>query len=287
MTIAVCYLSPEGVVLGADSTTTMYVANSTHGVQRQFDFAQKVFQIGENGHLGITMWGLGNLDNLSYRTLIARFADELNANPASDIQEVATRWSDLFFSSYSNNFSALRNRLAQLTALPTRNPDEEKELQFLLHGFSGGFCIGGQCMSNRTPRAFEVTYSLDLITAPIPVEQQMSTSKFWGCPNLIHRLIFGIDDDVFGMIVTSPHWVGSQQDLFDLVFPHMLGQPQNLPIREAIDWVYSSIYSTIKSMKFSHMAPVCGGPIEIAVITTDRPFRWVKHKGLDIAFSNE
>ena len=57
----------------------------------------------------------------------------------------------------------------------------------------------------------------------------------------------------------------------------------DLPIREAIDWVHASIYTTIQAMKFSHLAPVCGGPVEIAVITTDRPFRWVRHKRLDAA----
>ena len=36
-------------------------------------------------------------------------------------------------------------------------------------------------------------------------------------------------------------------------------------------------------MKFSHYLPVCGGPIEIAVISTDRNFRWVRHKRFDDA----
>jgi hypothetical protein len=56
-----------------------------------------------------------------------------------------------------------------------------------------------------------------------------------------------------------------------------------LPIREAIDWVHASIYATIKMMKFSHLPPVCGGPVEIAVITTDKKFRWVRHKRFDAA----
>jgi hypothetical protein len=29
----------------------------------------------------------------------------------------------------------------------------------------------------------------------------------------------------------------------------------------------------------------CGGPIEIAVITTDRRFRWVRHKDWDVAIA--
>jgi hypothetical protein len=76
---------------------------------------------------------------------------------------------------------------------------------------------------------------------------------------------------------------GTPNDLAALILPHRLAQPFDLPIREAIDWVYTSIYTTNQAMKFSHLAPVCGGPVEVAVITTDRPFRWVRHKRLDAA----
>ena len=33
--------------------------------------------------------------------------------------------------------------------------------------------------------------------------------------------------------------------------------------------------------KFSHLVPVCGGPVEVAVVTTDQPFRRVRQKTLD------
>lgn len=80
MTIAACYLSSEGVVLGADSTTTMYVTcpgPNPLQTEHHYNYAQKVFQIGKESTLGITMWGLGNLGETSYRTLIAEFADTL------------------------------------------------------------------------------------------------------------------------------------------------------------------------------------------------------------------
>jgi len=54
-------------------------------------------------------------------------------------------------------------------------------------------------------------------------------------------------------------------------------------MRDAIDFVHSCISSTIKTLKFSHLSQTCGGPIEIAVITTDRDFRWVRHKEWDAA----
>ena len=78
MTIAACYLSSEGVVFGADSTSTMYVEGP--GPQpvvpsHQFNYAQKIYEIGKDSTLGITMWAW-KLDS-SYRTLIAQFAELL------------------------------------------------------------------------------------------------------------------------------------------------------------------------------------------------------------------
>jgi hypothetical protein len=60
----------------------------------------------------------------------------------------------------------------------------------------------------------------------------------------------------------------------------------HLPIRDAIDYVHSALYCTIKAMKFSNLPQVCGGPIELAVITADRRFRWVRHKAWDAAITD-
>jgi len=57
----------------------------------------------------------------------------------------------------------------------------------------------------------------------------------------------------------------------------------SIPIRDAVDFVHTCIHSTIKALKFSRYSQVCGGPIELAVITTDRASRWIKHKGWDAA----
>ncbi|OGV98196.1 MAG: hypothetical protein A2Z59_03455 [Nitrospinae bacterium RIFCSPLOWO2_02_39_17] len=39
-----------------------------------------------------------------------------------------------------------------------------------------------------------------------------------------------------------------------------------------------SIFFTVKVEKFKFGPPTCGGPIEIGFISTDRFFRWVRHK---------
>jgi hypothetical protein len=55
VTIAACYVSPKGIVLGADSTTTYTVTGGAH----YLNHSQKLFEIGKDGTLGIVTWGLG------------------------------------------------------------------------------------------------------------------------------------------------------------------------------------------------------------------------------------
>lgn len=291
MTIAACYLSAEGIVLGADSTTTMFVAAPgphSGGREHHYNFAQKIFQIGSDGTLAIAMWGLGSLPNgPSYRTMIAEFSDSLTAKAPCSMRDVADRWNLFFWTKYESALGPLLERARALSTQLVRSPAEEEEFTYLVQNLSGGFCLGGCCLPDRTPNAFEIVYSPELLSPPAPKPQQIGTTLFWGCPNLINRLLFGVDFNLISSILASGKWTGTDQELFDLVQPHVLGQPLQLPIREAIDWVHASIYATIKTMKFSHMAPVCGGPIEVAAITTDRPFRWVRHKSLDAAMSHD
>jgi hypothetical protein len=286
VTIAACYVSAEGVVFGADSTSTIFVpavAPGAIGTWHHYNFAQKVFQVGEISTVGMTMWGLGALAALSYRTLIAQFADSLKGQTIRSMADVADRWNQFFWSMYSTDLATILRRAQTLQTQSARTPDEEDELEFLLQSYSGGFCVGGCLMNDRTPSAYQILYD-PMLGGPGPIDAiPLGGTRFWGCPNLIYRLIYGLDTGTITAILQSGEWSGTQDELYSVLVPYCLGQPRDLPIREAIDWVHASIYTTIKTMKFSHMAPVCGGPVEIAVITTDRPFRWVRHKGFDAA----
>jgi hypothetical protein len=286
MTIAACYLSAEGIVFGADSTSTVFVpgpSSQPAGADRHFDFGQKIFEIGEAATLGIATWGLGGLPAKSYRTMVAELADDLARQPAASVEEVATRWGEQFWNEYSTRLSGVLHRTQALQQNPSRTAEEDNELKELRQTFSGGFCIGGYQLPDRTPRAFEVSYKADMATIGPPVPQKLGSSKFWGCPSLIQRLIYGSDFAFIEDVLNSGKWSGSRDDMHDLQSLHVLGQPIDLPIREAIDWVHASVSATIKMTKFSHLSRVCGGTVELAVVTTDRPFRWVRHKPLDAA----
>jgi len=73
MTIAAAYLTSEGVVLGADSTTTVGTGGGV-AVAQLLNYAQKIFEVGERSRLGVCTWGAGRIGEVSHRTLIARLA---------------------------------------------------------------------------------------------------------------------------------------------------------------------------------------------------------------------
>jgi hypothetical protein len=55
MTIAAAYLTSEGLVLGADSTTTY--SDPAGNVVQLLNHAQKIFEVGENSRFGFCTWG--------------------------------------------------------------------------------------------------------------------------------------------------------------------------------------------------------------------------------------
>ena len=297
MTIAACYISPEGVVLGADSTSTYVVGQK--GEQHYYNHAQKLFELSkepEHGTLGAVTWGLGGLQISSHRTLLAEFSDDIEANKPTSVADAADRWAKYFWAAYSDPNCPIAPQVAQCKTLAAKKPydpgapadpgirtqAEEQELTNLQNTFTSGFCVAGYVPPDRKPAAYEIIFSPLLTGAPTP--KSIARISFWGAPNMIQRLIMGGDDDLKNSLMKSPKWTGTRAELDALMLQHALGHPI-IPIRDAIDFVHACIYSTIKAYKFSSLSQICGGPIELGVITTDRPFRWVRHKEWDAAIA--
>lgn len=298
VTIAACYVSPEGIVLGADSTTTY---GDPAGGQHYYNHSQKLFELSgvpETGTFGVVTWGLGGLQISSHRTLFALLADDIETNRPQSVGEVADRWSARFWTAYSDPNCPVAPFIAQCKTLAAktahdpavapspgmRSHDEEKAFNQLRLGLVAGFCLGGYAPSDRSPTAYEIIFD-PLQPRPTPVQIPNPGWRFWGAPNMIQRLIFGADDELKDNLMNSGKWNGTRPELDAVVMQSTLAHPI-VPIRDAIDFVHACIFSTIKAIKFSSLSQICGGPIELAVITTDRPFRWVRHKPWDVAITD-
>jgi hypothetical protein len=178
MTIAACYVSGEGVVLGADSATTVRVAGRGPGAEQSdhhFQNTQKVFEIGEKSTLGIVTWGMGNLGDISHRTLIALFADSLRQSSASTMNEVAEQWNAYFWNAYLQTMQPEVQRARGLLGLGQPTDAEREELRALRAALSGGFCVGGYLPHERKPQTYVLHYDPTLSGPRTPEPLEMAT----------------------------------------------------------------------------------------------------------------
>jgi hypothetical protein len=285
MTIAACYFSPEAIILGADSATTLIGPGGTFA--RHFNHAQKLFAVGKphEATLGVVTWGLGEVGPYSHRTLINLLDRRLKTEETPSAHVAAEKMIDVIWPIYAQAVAGVATFIRQLEAKPVKTPQEQVVIRNLNAQFLMGYCVGGTWGDDNTPRAFEIIFEPLQTIAPSPNPLTNGRYKFWGCPTMIDRVLLGIDGELLGKLRASPHWTGTANDLDTLIRDASLNPPAHVPLREAVDFVHAAIYTTIRAYKFSKYPMICGGPIEIAAITSDRAFRWVCHKRLDEAIT--
>jgi len=265
MTIAAAYLMSEGVVLGADSTTTVMTPDGQ--VAQVFDCAQKVFEIGNGGRMGACTWGAAQLGNTAHRTVFARLADSLGDETVQAAAE-------------------------KLAAIAMEEANRSGGLKAEV-----GYFLGGWNLGTRLPACCRVHLHTD--RPPDIHELQVGEARFFGCPGFFTRVFHGFDP-ALPQCLLNALLEELRPDFADAVPQHVLVDRfskafdkarqglvtrghQDLPIREAIDFIHAYLHVTIKAYKFRYGPSPCGGPIEIGFVTTDRPFRWATHKPFETA----
>jgi hypothetical protein len=254
MTIAAAYLVSEGVVLGADSSTTVQVPTSQGtGVVQLLTHSQKVFEVGSNSRFGICTWGAGNIGPYSHRTLIAQLADMINEK--TTIEDAANKFADI--------------------VMPKMKENNIPFVGYYLGGWQPQTHKAACCHIELTPEEKKIN--------PL----MLGLCSFSGNPTFFTRVFRGFDPRLCNKLSAELNNMGitvaGNEDKIRTAF-EKAAEPlasvgfQDLPIREAIDFIYSYLHITVKAEKFKFGPPSCGGPIEIGFISTDRLFRWVRHK---------
>ncbi|MHC4198518.1 MAG: Ntn hydrolase family protein [Planctomycetota bacterium] len=265
MTVAAAYLTSEGVVFGADSTTTVVSPDAGQPrVAQLLDHAQKVFEIGEpgKGRLALCTWGSGSIGNTSHRTLVARLEEDVDDGKTT-VAEAA-------------------EKLIELVQRACHN-DNEKGLPL---GFVG-YYVGGWDPASHDPHCLRLEFKED---SPQPErhELEIGEASFSGAPQDFTRVFHGFDRRLpqllFGELTDRMKdlpatFKDNYEQAFKAVAEKLVSIGyKDLPIREAIDYVHTYLHVMIKAAKFRYGPQPVGGPIELAFISTDRRFRWVCHK---------
>ncbi|HPD60318.1 MAG TPA: hypothetical protein PKV48_00970, partial [Thermodesulfobacteriota bacterium] len=164
MTIAAAYLVSEGVVFGADSSTTVFARtpDGGGGVLQLLTHAQKVFEVGEDSRLGVCTWGAGSIGDVSHRTIVARLADEVKEDTSvKDSAEI---------------LASLVEALVKAT-----------NAEFV------GYYLGGWNPKTHDPTCFKIEITPD----GKKIDQlSLGLCYFSGMPNFFTRVFRGFDPDL-------------------------------------------------------------------------------------------
>lgn len=266
MTIAVSLKVNDGVVLAADSASTIMQQGAGGGaVINVYNNANKVFNLRKGLPIGMITWGLGGIGGASISTLAkdlrARLTDENWAlDPQSyTIHDVATRVREFM---YDEQYSPA-----------AQGQQGFPDLGFIVAGYSAGAAHAEELHMLLTPGGCQ---------GPLPLRQAEQTGVTWaGQPESISRLINGYSAALPGLLANELGKTPQEAEQIMAKVAPQLGAPvvnPAMPFQDAIDLAEFLVSVAINYSRFMPGAQGVGGPIEVAAVSKHEGFKWVRRK---------
>lgn len=280
MTIAISLKINDGLVLAADSASTMiqfHEVNGQSAVVNVYNNANKIFNLHKGLPIGAVTWGMGSIAGASISTIVKDLRDRFSGRDAQHrdwkinpnnyrIEDVAMR---------------LREFIYEELYLPAT-----KEWQGAAKPVIG-FMVGGYSKSEGFAQKFAEEFIIQIMpngecAMPALLRHPDQSGATWsGEPEALNRLISGFGTKLPGMLMTNFKLTAQQlSNLMMQIQQEMQMQMivPAMPLQDAIDLAEFMVDTTIKFSRFVPGPPTVGGPIEIAAISKHEGFRWVKRK---------
>jgi hypothetical protein len=273
VTIAICIKINDGLIIAADSATTI-IAQGAMGptmALNVYNNANKVFNLRKGLPIGAVTWGAGSIGQSSISTIIKdlrqRFTgDEPNFQDWTidrdryTVEEVANRvkefvYDELYRKAFSNT-----------------PPQLQPPLGFIVAGYAAGAPMADE---------FQIDIDNGVCNGPRRLRQRDELGVTWsGQGEPLNRLIVG-SSAALGQILLEVGIPPANLQQALATIQQRLQAPiimPAMPLQDAIDLADFLVDVTIKFSRFMPGAPTVGGPIEIAAISKHEGFRWVKRK---------
>jgi hypothetical protein len=287
MTIAICLKVGDGVVLGTDSAVSLIGEDERYF--NVYESAEKTINLVKGLPVGMMTYGLGGLRGLSIgslsRDLRARLQGgdpefpEWTLDPETyTVGEIAARVKEFFYEDlYRAEFAPPPADAADGAGTERREEDQGPGapvprypvIGFVLAGFSAGRQYP-ECCTIEVDQGGYCT-GPSLLYGPEPA----GVVDFWGMPEALNRLVYGWSADAHARLMAAGLSPLLANDVLmsytELTHPAM-------PMQEAIDLVRYLAEVTAGYVRFKAGAPTVVPPIDIAVITRHRGFKWVARK---------
>lgn len=283
MSIAVLINVHDGLVIAADSASTLMVSTSpgsVAGIANVYDNANKIFNLYKGKPIGCVTFGAGSIGNSSIATLIkdlrVLLMDKENAlklDPPFDPDNYTMQGAAQTLANFLGAECQKQNPAALLTT-------------------NIGFLIGGYSTNGGLGEAWAVEIQKGVPTTPKQLRKPEEVGISWGGQaEVIQRIVLGFSPSLFQVLAevsaqqeqegqTQP----SAQDLFNQLNSLLIAKLQApivfapMPIQDAIDLARFLVEAAVTYSRFLPGMQVVGGPIEIAAITKHEHFKWISRK---------
>jgi hypothetical protein len=260
MTIAISLKVNDGIILAADSASTMIEQgkNGLNNVSYVYNNANKVFNLKKGLPIGAITWGSGSIGQASISTLVKDFRTSLNfPKKKYEIRDIAKKFKKFIYDEHY--------------MIEFKNWKEKPPLGFVIAGYSSNSSLAEE---------WKIDMNTDGCKGPYSVRNKDEVGiNCNGEPEAIQRLYAGyssylpyilneakIDKNKIDEIIRS-----CSKLMAPMITPAM-------PIQDAIDLTKFFIETTIKFSRFTPGPQTVGGPIEIAAITKHEKFKWIDRK---------
>lgn len=269
MTIAIALKVGDGVVLGADSASSLM---ATGGIANVYFNAEKVSNLRKGLPIGMVTYGLGGLAGRSITSLAKdlrqRFSDRDNAwhldSGTYTMELVANRVREFF---YTELYAIeLRDAIAAAANDPTI---QLPGMGFLIAGFSGA-------SDKAEVWVVEVDNQGNCDPPYLQWDENSAGVITWrGVTESLDRLLTGMTEAAFNRLVGA----GVAPDAaYQILMQFAPLANAAMPIQDAIDLVNYLARVACGYVRFVPGAPTVAGPIDVAAITKHERFRWVRRK---------
>jgi hypothetical protein len=273
MSIVICIKVGEGLVLAADSVTTIQAISPEGdvGIVNTYEYARKLSHIGDLP-IGALTWGIELIENRNIESLLSEYEDRVlrveHYEETSDgkrklkpykLEEIVKEIFDFMKKRYDEAYGSIQQErkpvIGMLVAGYSHNEFFPEEYRFVFP-------------NHETPERIR----------PDKNGRPVYGAAWHGQTDAILRLYKGYDPQLRQILIKKgiDNKIIEElpNDLVKLEWPIIY---DGMPLQDAIDLAEYLIKVVIGRFRFLPGPPTCGGNIDIAVIT-HKGFIWVRRK---------
>lgn len=264
MSLGIIIKAPEGIVLAAESRVTLSAptGNGNEMLHVNFDNANKLLTFNSPyDNVGVVTYGQAAIGIRTAQSFVPEFENRLQQNGnVLTVLQFAQALSDFFMEQWNLVMPA-----------PYAGPN----MIFNVAGYD-------------TNEPYGIVYNFEIPAKPNPVEQSAKVNNqhqfgiTWGGQReIVDRLILGYDTRLLNLLTQAgvdPQAI--PQIVLSLRVLQLAMPIQFMPLQDCIHLAVLFIKTTINTQNLTVGLRGCGGAIDVAIITRNKPLQFIQQKNI-------